>query len=132
MTLFSLLFAPAARGGLPGLLLTVPLLLGADDSYLREIEDEAKRQAATLITSQPGPSTPTPMTAPPEVKSDRLAAGLEPAAFEQALRGKLPDTYTIYQQLDPNRKQQVYQAYQNDNRLASISEQAARLLGGKP
>ena len=125
------LFAPAARGGLPGLLLAVPLLLGADDDYLREIEDGAKRQAAILITS-PQQSTPTPMTALPDAKIDRLEAGLDPAAFEQALHKNLPGTYTVYQQLDANRKQQVYQAYQNDNRLASISEQVTRLLGGKP
>ncbi len=124
--------APAARGGLPGLLLlAVPLLLGADDSYLREIEDEAKRQAVILMTSQPQ-SSPTAPTTQPDAKAGRLDAGLDPAAFEQALRKNLPGTYTLYQQFDANRKQQVYQAYQDDNQLANISERVTELLGGKP
>ncbi len=120
--------APAARGGLPGLLLlAVPLLLGADDNFLREIEDEARRQAATLITSPPAA---LPLL--PDASTDRLEAGLDPVAFEQALRRSLPGTYTLYQQLNTRRKQQLYQAYQNNNQLASISERAAQLLGGKP
>lgn len=121
-------FAPATRGGLSGLLLlVVPLLLGADDNYLREIEDEARRQATTLITSPPKapPSSPG-------ARSDHLEAGLDPAAFEQALRQNLPGTFALYEQFDANRKQQVYQIYQNNNQLAHISEQVARLLGGNP
>ena len=126
------LFARATRGGLPGLLLlAVPLLLGADGDYLREIEEEARRQATALITSQP-PSSLTAPTAPTDAKADRLEAGLNPAAFEQALRQQLLDAYTVYQQLDANRKQQVYQAYQNDNQFTSISQRIAQLLGGKP
>lgn len=121
-------FAPATRGGLSGLLLLiVPLLLGADDNYLREIEDEARRQATTLITS--------PLKAPspsPDVRADHLEAGLDPAAFEQALRQNLPGTYALYQQLDANNQQQVYRIYQNNNQFAHISEQVAHLLGGKP
>ncbi len=121
-------FAPATRSGLSGLLLLiVPLLLGADDNYLREIEDEARRQAATLITS--------PLKAPPpspDARTDHLEAGLDPAAFEQALRQNLPGTYALYQQLDANNKQQVYRIYQNNNQFAHISEQVAHLLGGKP
>jgi len=121
-------FAPATRGGLPGLLLlVVPLLLGADDQYLREIEDEARRQATTLITS------PLQSTAPSAgARTDQLAAGLDQAAFEQALRQNLPGTFALYEQLDTSRKQQVYRIYQNNNQLAHISEQVAQLLGGKP
>ena len=126
------LFARATRGGLPSLLLlAVPLLLGADGDYLREIEEEARRQATALITSQP-PSNSTAPTAPTDAKADRLEAGLNPAAFEQALRQQLPDAYTVYQQLDANRKQQVYQAYQNDHQFTSISQRITQLLGGKP
>jgi len=125
--------APATRGGLSALLLlAAPPLLGADDNdYLREIEEEARRQATVLITSQPQSSTTAP-TAPTDAKADRFEAGLNSAAFEQALRQNLPDAYTIYQQLDANRKQQVYQAYQNDNQFASISQRIAQLRGGKP
>ena len=109
------------------MLLIVPLLLGADDNYLREIEDEARRQATTLITS--------PLKAPPsspDARTDHLEAGLDPPAFEQALRQNLPGTYALYQQLDANNKQQVYRIYQNNNQFAHISEQVAHLLGGKP
>lgn len=121
-------FAPTTRGGLSGLLLlVVPLLLGADDNYLREIEGEARQQAATLITSPPKapPSSPG-------ARSDHLEAGLDPVAFEQALRQNLPGTFALYEQFDANRKQQVYRIYQNNNQLAHISEQVAQLLGGKP
>ncbi|MDG4552078.1 MAG: hypothetical protein P9F19_02635 [Candidatus Contendobacter sp.] len=120
-------FGPAARGGLSSLLLlTVPLLLGADDDFLREIEDQARRQAATLVTNSPT----VPLV--PDTGADRLETELDPAAFEQALRRSLPGTYTIYQQLNTKRKQQLYQAYQSDNRLTNISERAAQLLSGKP
>ncbi len=111
-----------------GLLLAIPLLLGADDSYLREIEDEVKRQAATLIVDQPS-STPTTAT---DGATERLAPGLSQAAFEQALRKSLPGTYTLYERLKAPGKQQVYESYRNDNRLANISENVTRLLGGKP
>ena len=122
--------APAARSGLSSLLLlAVPLLLGADNDYLREIEDEAKRQAAVLMTSQPQAA---PAAAQSAVATEQLEAGLAPATFEQALRRSLPGTYTLYQQLDAKRKQQVYQAYQNNNQLASISELVAQLLDDKP
>lgn len=121
-------FARATRGGLSSLLLlSIPLLLGADDNYLREIEDEARRQAAILITSPPK----APPSSPGAI-SDHLEAGLDPAAFEQALRQDLPGTFALYEQLDANRKQQVYRIYQNNNQLAHISEQVAQLLGGNP
>ena len=122
------LSAPVARSGLSGLLLLVaPLVLGADDNYLREIEDEARRQAATLITSPPTALPPLPDTG-----TDRLEAGLDLAAFEQALRRKLPGTYTSYQQLNTKRKQEVYQAYQSNSQLTNISERVIQLLGNKP
>lgn len=117
-----------ARGRQAGLLLLVaPFLLGADDNYLREIEAEVKRQATTLITVQAGPEP-----AAADAETDRLAAGLDQSAFERTLRETLPGTYTLYQQLDPNRKQQVYEAYRNDNRLAAVSERVIQLLGTKP
>ena len=127
------LFISPVRGCLAGslLLLTLPLLLGADDNYLREIEDEARRQAATLIT-RPLPAAPVAATAQPDAKTERLETGLAPADFEQALRRSLPGTYALYQQLDAPRKQEIYQAYQTDNQLASISARIAQMVGGKP
>jgi len=119
------------------LLLVAPLLLGADDSYLLEIEEEAKRQATTLTIEQ----TPFNLEAVPaigisetttEATADRLASGLNQAGFEQALRQTLPGTYALYQQFDTMRRQKVYAAYQNDRRLANITEQVIQLLSAKP
>jgi hypothetical protein len=123
----------AMRGGLTGLLLlAAPFLLGADDAYLREIEEEAKRQATMLIVNPAPPRTATPDGSPTEAAMDRLASGLDQAAFAQALRETLPGTYALYQQFDPPRKQQVYEAYRSDNRLVSISERVIDLLSAKP
>ncbi|MEZ5602406.1 MAG: hypothetical protein R3F36_16385 [Candidatus Competibacteraceae bacterium] len=124
----TLRFSACAHGCVAGLLLLVPLLLGADD-YLREIEEEAKRQAPSLVID---PSSPAPgTTAVGDTTTDRLAAGLDQVAFEQALRENLPGTYAFYQQLGPDQRKQVYETYRSDNRFASISEQVARLLSGK-
>jgi hypothetical protein len=117
----------AVRRGLIGLLLLLASpVVGADDLYLSEIEEEAKRQAATLITQ---PTAPSAATAP-DAAADRLAPGLDGAAFARALRAELPGTFVLYQRLDPAHQRQVYEAYRRDNRLASISAQVARLSGG--
>ena len=119
--------SPVRRWLIGLLLLAVPLPSGADDAYLHEIEEEAKRQALILLTQEP-PSTSPALVTPADMDPDRLATGLDAAAFEQALRQNLPGTYASYQQFDAQQKQQVYQAYRNDNRLVSISEQVARLI----
>ena len=111
--------------GLAVLLNALPVW-GADDLYLSEIEEEAKRQAATLIIN---PTAPNAATAP-DTMADRLAPGLDTVAFERTLRAELPGTYVLYQQLDAARQRQVYAAYRRDNRLASISAEVARLIGG--
>lgn len=123
-------------------LLGAPLLAGADDNYLREIEDEAKHQALVLTTSQPLPppfQEPSAPPAPPvsgvgaTAAPERLASGLDRAAFEKALRDGLPkDGYASFQRLGNADQQKIYHAYQKDNRLANISEQIARLASGKP
>jgi hypothetical protein len=115
------------------LLLATPLLLGANDGYLHEIEEEAKRQAATLTIDQTSSSPPaTPATNMGQINAERLASGLDQTGFEQALRETLPGTYSLYQQFDATRRQIVYVSYQKDNRLASISEQVIQLLSAKP
>ncbi len=111
-----------------GLLLIGPLLLGADDQYLPEIEAEAQRQAATLIAAPPPPELGPAATE----AGDRVAAGLDQPAFEQALRTQLPGTYAFYQQLSPPNRQKVYVTYQQDNRLTVISQRIVRLTSGKP
>lgn len=108
-----------------GLLFIAPLLLGADDDYLREIEEDAKRQATMLLTSPAAESAPA-------TDSDRLAPGLAQPAFEQALRASLPGSYAFYQRLTPANQQKIYTVYQQDNRLAAISEQIVRLTSSKP
>lgn len=125
LTALSRVATPSRR---VGLLLIGPLLLGADDQYLREIEAEAQRQAATLIT---GPAAPELGPAATDA-SDRVAAGLDQPAFEQALRTHLPGTYAFYQQLSVPNRQQVYVTYQQDNRLTAISRQIVKLTSGKP
>lgn len=113
-----------------GLLLAAPLLLGADYDYLREIEEEAKRQAVTLTTSQTPSSSDTALTSSGDTAAERLPPGLEQAEFERMLRSDFAGTYAFYQRLDTAGKQQVYESYQKDNRLSSIGEQVTRLLGG--
>jgi hypothetical protein len=118
-----------ARGGLVGLLLlAMSPLPRADDLYLSEIEQEAKRQATTLITSPTAPGS----AIMPDTTADRLALGLDTTAFERALRAELPGTYVLYLRLDPARQRQVYEAYRSDSRLASISAQVVRLTDGRP
>jgi len=111
-------------------LLSIPLVAIADDAYLREIEDEAKRQATTLTTSQlPPPVLVSPVSG---TGTERLAPGLDRAKFEQALRERLPkETYIPFQRLDPANQQQVYESYRNDSSLAGIGQQIARRASGK-
>ncbi|HRF63706.1 MAG TPA: hypothetical protein PK708_12590 [Candidatus Competibacter sp.] len=111
-------------------LLSIPLVAIADDAYLREIEDEAKRQAATLTTSQlPPPVLVSPVSG---TGTERLAPGLDRAKFEQALRERLPkEAYIAFQRLDPANQQQVYESYRNDSSLAGIGQQIARRASGK-
>lgn len=121
-------------------LLGAPLLAGADDNYLREIEDEAKHQALVLTTSQPPPppfqepsAPPAPPVAGAGAAPERLASGLDRAAFEKALSDGLPkERYASFQRLGNADQQKIYQIYQKDNSIASISEQIARLASGKP
>lgn len=107
-----------------------PALYGADEpAYLHEIQEEAKRQALTM------PATTDAATAPSAGASsdaESMAAGLDSAAFERAMRQLLPGTYALYQQFDAPRKQQVYAAYQKDNRLSAISDQVMQMLSAKP
>ncbi|MBK8182212.1 MAG: hypothetical protein IPK63_04570 [Candidatus Competibacteraceae bacterium] len=108
----------------------MPLLAGTDDSYLREIEEEAKRQATALIAPQslPALALPTPKTN----NSEQLKPGLDRAGFEQALRAGLPkETHAAFQRLSPADQQRIYESYRADSRLARISEQIIR-LAGKP
>lgn len=108
----------------------MPLVAIADDAYLREIEDEAKRQATTLTTSQlPPPVLVSPVSG---IDAERLVPGLDRAKFEQALRERLPkETYIAFQRLDPANQQQVYESYRNDSSLAGIGQQIARRASGK-
>ncbi|MCP5424979.1 MAG: hypothetical protein H6970_07915 [Gammaproteobacteria bacterium] len=110
------------------LLSVVRVSLGADDEaidYLQWIEAEAKRQAtATPIDSEA--SSPTLPT-----ETDRLPLGLQRQEdFEQALREHFAGTFAFYKRLSPAGKEQIFQAYQQDNRVSAIREQTLRLLAG--
>ncbi|MBL8250697.1 MAG: hypothetical protein JNK31_03400 [Candidatus Competibacter sp.] len=124
--------SPLAAWLTAAILLPAPLL-AADDHYLREIEEDAKRQAAVLTTGQPQPApfqTPAAPTADPE---RQLAAGLDRAAFEKALRDSLSkEHYAAFQRLGNADQQHIYTFYQSDNRIAKIGEQIAQLAAGKP
>lgn len=108
--------------------LAIPALVAAQDNYLREIEEEASRQATTLTTSQaqPLPSLAPPLPAVSTV--DRLTSGLDRAAFEQALNKSLEkSTWAVFQKLKAQDQQRVYESYQRDSRLKAISEHINRL-----
>ena len=107
-------------------------LLAADDYYLREIEEDAKHQAAVLITVQ---THPAPFaSAAANAESERLLApGLDRAAFDNALReGLSKEDYAAFQRLSNGDQQRIYTLYQSDNRIVSIGEQINRLAAGKP
>jgi hypothetical protein len=112
--------------GLTGL--ATPTLVAAQDNYLREIEEEANRQATTLTTSQaqslPSLAPPLPVTN----AEDRLTAGLDRPSFEQALNKSLSkETGGLFKKLNPQDQQRVYESYQSDSRLTAISESINRL-----
>ena len=132
MTVFARFRLAAGYSGLLSALLgSVPLsAVSADAVFLQDVDAEARRQAQTLLTEPPqtGPAV-NPAAA---VASDQLPAGLDSAGFEHALQTRLPGSYTLYQKLDAVRKQQVYQSYQRDSGLASVSEQITKANSAKP
>ena len=116
-----------SRPALLALGLLLPLLVRADDAYLREIEDEAKRQATMLTITQPPPQ---PILGPASAgpAAERLAPGLDRPAFDQALRaGLAKDRWAAFQRLTPRDQQQVYEFYRTDSRFATLGEQIIRL-----
>lgn len=120
---------PVLSGLLSMLLLVSPLRIMAEETYLREIEDEIKRQAAALTTTAMPPAPFATASAPAE----QLTGGLDRPGFDQALRQSLPPaTYAAFQKLTPRNQQQVYESYRSDNHLASISAQITQLAAGKP
>lgn len=120
---------PLLSGILSMLLLALPLRTMADETYLREIEEEIKRQATGLTTTAPPPLPFATASAPAE----QLPSGLDRPGFEQALRQNSPPaTYAAFQKLSPRDQQQLYESYRSDNRLTNISAQITRLTTGKP
>lgn len=114
------------------LLAAAPLLTFAADNYLREIQEEAKRQATIPIINQPQSVLP-PAEPVADAAAKRLNPGLDQAAFEKALRNALPkDRVADFARLTDANRQRLYAAYQTDSRVASISEQIARLAPKKP
>ncbi|PIE83095.1 MAG: hypothetical protein CSA09_03220 [Candidatus Contendobacter odensis] len=114
-------------------LIILPLLMGANDDFLFEIEEEAKRQATTLrIDTDDTVTTPVSTDTGENSASERLPSGLDQAAFEHAFSNLSPKVFSFYKKLDTNAKMQIYKHYKNDQRLSTISDQIVRLLTRKP
>lgn len=93
-------------------------------NYLFQIEEEAKRRAATPLATET-PSAPAALDS-----TERLPLGLQPEAFEKALQEQFVGTYVFYQRLTPEGKRQIFEIYQRDNRVGTIREQTLKLLSG--
>ncbi len=92
------------------------------DDYLRQIEADAKRLAATPITTR---ATAVPNTLD---ATERLPLGLPQEAFEKSLYDQFIDTYVFYQRLNSEDKVQIFEIYKQDNRVSTIREQTLKLL----
>jgi hypothetical protein len=115
----------------PALLCLAPASQAAGDpaaEYLRWIEAEAKRQATTSLMNPDATAPGLP------ADTDRLPLGLQRREdFEKALREQFAGTYAFYQRLSSAGKEQIFQAYRQDNRVSAIREQTLQLLaGGSP
>ena len=92
------------------------------EDYLRQIEADAKRLAATPITTQ---ATAVPNTLD---ATERLPLGLPQEAFEKSLHDQFLDTYVFYQRLNSEDKVKIFAIYKQDNRVNIIREQILKLL----
>jgi hypothetical protein len=120
--------ATARLLSLIGSLLVLPLdgrTATAYDDYLRQIEADAKRLAATPITTKAAPVENTFDTL------ERLPLGLQKEEFEKVLQDQFIGTYVFYQRLNPDDKGKVFDLYRQDNRVSAIREQTLRLLANK-
>jgi hypothetical protein len=97
----------------------------AYDDYLRQIEADAKRLAATPITTKDASVENTFDTI------ERLPLGLQKEEFEKVLRDQFMGTYVFYQRLNPRDKRKIFNLYRQDNQASTIREQTLRLLSNK-
>jgi hypothetical protein len=102
------------------------------ETYLREIETEAKRQATMLPSDSatPAPSFTSVSSSSSGLVGDveRLPLGLEQSAFEKSLREDFIGTYNFYRKLSSENKLRVFQRYQQDNRISTIRDETLSLL----
>ncbi len=120
--------ATARLVSLIGGLLFIPLdgqTATAYDDYLRQIEADAKRLAATPITTKAAPVENTFDTI------ERLPLGLQREEFEKVLHDQFIGTYVFFQRLNPDDKRKVFDLYRQDNRVSTVREQTLRLLANK-
>lgn len=118
-------------------LIVITSLLSADsishafdsDNYLQQIEEEAKRQAATPTTST-SPTPAAPSGTSPLASRDRLPLGLRQDAFEELLETEFMGTFTFYQRLSRADQRRVFEGYKKDNRVSAIRDQTLRYFGG--
>jgi hypothetical protein len=99
------------------------------DAYLKQIEEEAKRQAATPTTTT-SPTPVAPAGPGPLAPRERLPLGLRQDAFEELLHREFMGTFTFYQRLSRADQRRVFESYKKDNRVSTIRDQTLRFFGG--
>ncbi len=100
----------------------MPLSGWGDDSFLLQLETDAKRQATVLVA-------PTWPIDPHQLdSSERLPLGFQLPELETILREQAITIWVFYERLNPQQRQQVFEAYRRDGRLNAIREQILRLL----
>ncbi len=114
-------------------MLSVTMCQASDyNNYLRQMETEAKRLAATLHTNEASSESaavvPNSVTSGMASTRERLPLGLQQDAFEAILRQEFLGTYTFYQKLSADDRLRVFKRYQQDNRISTIREETLDLL----
>ncbi len=102
------------------------------ETYLREIETQAKRQATMLPSDSailaPGAASVSSSGSSLIGDVERLPLGLKQSAFERSLREEFIGTYNFYRKLSTENKLKVFQRYQQDNRISTIRDETLSLL----
>lgn len=93
-----------------GLLLLLPAALFADDTYLKELESEAKKLDSVSKTK------------PANNKPDGDVDAQKQRSFELMLKSSRPSTYHFYTKLNQAEKNQVFLTFKQDNNITSASK----------
>jgi hypothetical protein len=93
------------------------------EEYLRQVETEAKRLAATPVMTK---AATLPGTL--DATTERLPLGLLQSDFEKAMREQFVGTYVFYQRLNSEDKRKIYELYKQDNQVSTLREETLKLL----